>query len=288
MIMEWADQEFSQLDRFHRGSQMIGIFELADLFGITTEALRKYEARKILQPHRGENNYRKYSSWELTKIIRVRQLRQAGLSLEDISDELEWDGPAQRRRKLEDMQEQLRREIAYREKLIHWMDAQRDEMLSMEKLGDGCAIEKKGRQYCCVYMVKDTLVDKKGQERDRLKEWVQALPFARVYYINGLQEDTLSCLSLTEEELKRYGLQHLVPDFVLPAHSYVVCNITSEHRANTITTEESFDLARQRVRQMGLELSDQMIQQMVWYTYRDEIFRSHNKALIPILDPKEK
>ena len=85
------DWEAADLGRFQRGSRAMGIFELADLFGVTTEALRKYEAKGLLQPYRDENGYRKYSSWDLTKIIRLRQLRQTGFSLEEISGELKLE-----------------------------------------------------------------------------------------------------------------------------------------------------------------------------------------------------
>lgn len=282
-MTEWTDQELSHLKSFQKGSRMMGTFELADLFGVTTEALRKYEAKGIIQPCRDENGYRKYCSWELTKIIRARQLRKEGISLNDITAELKEGDPARQLRDMEDLRQTLAAEIAYREKLLSWLDVQRKELLAAEELGDRCSIERQGRRYCCVYMVGDTLAGKEGQEWEHLKEWIQALPFARVcYVVNGPAAEALSCLCLGEEELERYGLQHLIPDIILPEQDCVVCNVVAEHDQTRDTSEECIAAARERARRLGVKLADHVSLQMMWYTEREGFFRSHNKAMFPI------
>ena len=40
VMIEWTGRGTDELKRFQKGSQEIGIFELSNLFGITTEALR--------------------------------------------------------------------------------------------------------------------------------------------------------------------------------------------------------------------------------------------------------
>ncbi|MCI9264765.1 MAG: MerR family transcriptional regulator [Oscillospiraceae bacterium] len=262
---------------------MMGTFEIADLFGITTEALRKYEAKGIIQPCRDENGYRKYSSWELTKIIRARQLRKEGISLNDIVAEMEGEDFMRQLRDMEDLRRKLTEEIAYREKLICWLDSQREELLAVEELGEGCKIELQSRRYCCVYMVGDTLVNKEGQEWEHLKEWIQALPFARVCYMGkGAYESMLSCLCLGEEELEQYGLWHLTPDLILSEQSYVVCNAVAEHSQSRDTSEECIAAARRRAKRLGVRLDGHVLLQMLWYTQREGIFQSHNKAMFPI------
>ncbi len=281
-MIEWTGRGTDELKRFQKGSQEIGIFELSNLFGITTEALRKYEAKNILQPYRGKNKYRKYSTWELTKIIRVRQLRQEGFSLNDISDELERGEPVRQIQKLEDMQKQLRGEITYRENLIRWLSTRQDEIARTESLGDECVVEHQSRRYCCVYMVSDTLVDKKGLELERLQEWMRAMPFVRVCHI-GSPKTTISCLALEEEEVEQYGLRHLVPDFMIPEQRCVVCNMTAEHTQEEDTSVERIQQAREKALGLGLELTEEGVFQMVWYSQRDGIFQSHNKAMFPIM-----
>ncbi len=282
--------DLSGLDRFQKGSQKIGIFELADLFGVTTMALRKYEDKKLLQPFRDENGYRKYSSWDLTKIIRLRQLRQEGFSLESIAEELSQNDAGRRFQKLEEMKGVLAQEILYRQRLIAWLDTREEELRQFEARGEECVVEHQSRRYCCVYMVGDTLADKKGREWEHLKEWIQALPFARVYHVAGGDTpvgEALSCLSLREDELKKYGLEYLTPDFVLPEGPCAVSNLTAEAYSDHNNSAQVVFQARRRAEELKLSLSRRFYAiQMVWYTQQNGVFRSYNKAMFPLAEEK--
>lgn len=279
------DWEAVDLGRFQRGSRAMGIFELADLFGVTTEALRKYEAKGLLQPYRDENGYRKYSSWDLTKIIRLRQLRQEGFSLENIAEELSQSEPRHQFRQLEEMRQTLEREIDHQKRLMTWLGTRQEELCHFQSLGKTCTVEELPREYCCVYMVGDTLAAKEGAEWDRLKEWIQALPFARVYHVANAGMpvgEALSCLSLREEELERYGFEHLVPDFILPKRVCAVCTLTAEASSVHDTSAQAVFQAHRRAEELELPLSGQYAIQMVWYTQQGSVFRSYNKAMFPI------
>ncbi len=284
--MERSETGSGQPKTFQKGSRMIGIFELANLFGITTMALRKYEDKKILQPYRDESGYRKYLSWEVTKIIRARQLLGEGLSLQDIAAEMTQGDPERQLRDMEALEERLAGEIAYRERLIRWLRTRREEIIGAEELGEKCAIERQSPRCCCVYMVEDTLVDKKGQEWDWLKEWVQALPFARVCYVGTSVEHMYSCLSLRQEELELYGLKHLKPDFILSEQACAVCNVVAEHTQTRDTSVECIIAARERAQKLGGKLADLTMVEMVRYTQQGDMFRSYNKAMFPLIEEK--
>ena len=51
------------------GEKSISISHMADLFSLNAETLRKYDAKRIISAFRDGNEYRKYSSWEVTKLI---------------------------------------------------------------------------------------------------------------------------------------------------------------------------------------------------------------------------
>ncbi len=293
------EQGLTRLRDFQKGSRSIGIYELSDLFEITPEALRKYEAKQILQPFRDKNGYRKYVSWDLTKLIRTRQLRQEGFSLNTVAAELSRGEPQQHLQELETIRQTLAQEIVYRKRLLAWMDSRRDDLLRAEHLGERCIVERQPRQYCCVYMVGDSLVAKEGPDWEHLKEWIQSLPFARVcYYVGSADDptgaplssapsDTLSCLSLGEEELKQYGLQHLTPDFILPAGLYAVCNMTVEYRSggNGYTFTPDIAQARRKAESLGLPLSGLCVMQMMRRAQREHVFYSYNKIMFLIDAP---
>lgn len=72
---------------------MIG--EVARLAGVTVKAVRHYHQRGLLpEPPRQPNGYRAYSPEHLLILVRIRKLREAGLSLGAIAELLSSAGPA--------------------------------------------------------------------------------------------------------------------------------------------------------------------------------------------------
>jgi DNA-binding transcriptional MerR regulator len=69
----------------HR-TRLFQIGELAALTGATPRALRLYESRGLLSPvERSESGYRLYGTRELVRALRIRRLRDLGLSLEQVA-----------------------------------------------------------------------------------------------------------------------------------------------------------------------------------------------------------
>lgn len=65
------------------------IGELAELAGTTTRAVRHYHREGLLpEPPRQANGYRSYGVRDLVGLVKVRRLREAGLSLDEIRDVL--------------------------------------------------------------------------------------------------------------------------------------------------------------------------------------------------------
>lgn len=60
---------------------MFTIGDIAARTRLTRRALRLYERMGLLQPQRGENNYRRYSAEDLCIALIVRDLRAGGLSM---------------------------------------------------------------------------------------------------------------------------------------------------------------------------------------------------------------
>lgn len=65
------------------------ISEISKLYGISVDSLRYYERLGVLNPKRGENNYRLYSLNDLYKLNIIRELRPLNFSVQSIKDYLE-------------------------------------------------------------------------------------------------------------------------------------------------------------------------------------------------------
>lgn len=68
------------------------IKEFACLSGLSTDTIRFYEKRKLLQPSfRGDNNYRYYDENMLKRIIFIKRCRALDLSLNEIERLIELE-----------------------------------------------------------------------------------------------------------------------------------------------------------------------------------------------------
>lgn len=66
--------------------QTYTIGELAKVLGITSETIRYYERKKIINPiHDEETGYRYYTTWDLHMIIRARCYLKFGFTIEEVA-----------------------------------------------------------------------------------------------------------------------------------------------------------------------------------------------------------
>lgn len=65
------------------------ISEISKLYGISVDSLRYYEELGVLEPRRGENNYRIYSLKDISKLNIIRDLRALDFSMQQIKDYLD-------------------------------------------------------------------------------------------------------------------------------------------------------------------------------------------------------
>ena len=69
-----------------RNTKRYKIGEIADLLGVTPEAIRYYEKNGIIEPERNPiSNYRYYSAWDLNMLLRARTYHQQGFSMQEIT-----------------------------------------------------------------------------------------------------------------------------------------------------------------------------------------------------------
>lgn len=64
---------------------MMNIKQAAEMFGLTVDTLRYYERVGVIPPvHRNESGYRDYKTSDLNWVYLVKNLRNAGLSVESL------------------------------------------------------------------------------------------------------------------------------------------------------------------------------------------------------------
>lgn len=271
------------LNTISKGKEKINISDLAKIFNVSSETLRKYENLNILIPYREDNLYRIYSSWELTKLIRTRQLRMEGYSIKDIEQHFKAIRFDDNLVNIENREIEILREIEEREKLLLWLKARKQTILDTQSIKDQVVIRKVEKMYCCVYMVDNTMVSKNKEQLDHLKEWLSVLPYLTVYYIGLRGSKVLSCVSISEKEKEQYKLNHLVADFVLPEADVAVCNMNTYKGENIDTSNENIIESFDKVEKTGYKHQNVFMIKMIEYTQKDGLYTCLNQAMIPIV-----
>lgn len=91
---------------FRGDPALSGIGPACRISGLTPRAVRLYEARGMIKPHRNSRGFRSYDSETLQRLIFIATARQVGLSLAEISQLLsigDRQGPEARHRSLSAM-----------------------------------------------------------------------------------------------------------------------------------------------------------------------------------------
>jgi len=265
-----------------RGDKSISISRMADLFSLTAETLRKYDAKGIISAFRDGNEYRKYSSWEVTKLIWARALRAEGYSLDQIAAHTVERVSDDSIRIIEEMQKKIAGEIVERQRILKWLEERKRSYRELDSREDEVTVEIQPEIWCCSYLTDNTMAGKKGVEWENLQEWMKALPFVSVYYIGNRAYNTVSCVGITAEERDRYGLTHLTPDFILPEQMYLSKFVIAEHSRQHDTSNEVILQGFADIQERGYPLQDLFVMRVFDYVQKDGLYRSYNKMMIPI------
>ena len=265
-----------------RGDKSISISRMADLFSLTAETLRKYDAKGIISAFRDGNEYRKYSSWEVTKLIWARALRAEGYSLDQIAAHTVERVSDDSIRIIEEMQKKIAGEIVERQRILKWLEERKRSYRELDSREDEVTVEIQPEIWCCSYLTDNTMAGKKGAEWENLQEWMKALPFVSVYYIGNRAYNTVSCVGITAEERDRYGLTRLTPDFILPEQMYLSKFVIAEHSRQHDTSNEVILQGFADIQERGYPLQDLFVMRVFDYVQKDGLYRSYNKMMIPI------
>jgi len=84
--------------RRHRRHALYAISVAAELSGTAIQNLRVYERRGLVAPKRTEGGTRRYSEEDVERLVRIRELLDAGLNLAGIDRVLELEDEVARLR----------------------------------------------------------------------------------------------------------------------------------------------------------------------------------------------
>lgn len=200
------------------------IGRVADLIGITPEALRYYEREGIIAPIKSEGSgYRYYSAWDVHILIRTRSFRQYGFKLEDtiktLSDTDLENTVSYLKFKEEQLEEEIRKQQRLLDQLKHDRRAIDDARVNMGKF----RVEyRPAMHFIDVQRGYDIL----GDKNDLYKQWIEKVPYVASGGVFGVDD--------RPEDL-RYGLL-IEDDFLDDIEDSMMGNTTPLPSCLCVTT----------------------------------------------------
>lgn len=260
--------------------QKYNIGKMASLLGISSEAIRYYESKHIIQPVRNpETGYRYYSAWDFHMLLRARYYQKCGFSLEEISELFHSEKLPQVCEKLHAQEQNIEQEIIYQMNLLKNVRQSRQMLLDAQESVGKFKLAQRPGIYRIDTQKNYTLCNDKAQ-RALISDWVTKEPFvyscavfhardiqegvSRFDFGMGLNEEYAGFLHVREGDRVQYYPPCLCVHTCVPSRSGKY--LTLEH------LKEGLDYLRKN----GLSLAGDVVTQVVCMTKpNDEYFNWH-------------
>jgi len=255
---------------------------MSEFFGITPEAIRKYEGKGIVQVRRDENNkYRKYTTWEVFSMLHARRFSRIGFTLGQASELLKTSDTDVFFANINELQEKLAEEIAWKRKLIILLDQKKKERNDIARQGKQIQIEyldellffKIAHNFCL-----NTETDIQTR-----KKWIEALPFVSEYVVCGTKnpsESMTTGFAIRKKDTEIYGLEHLKPTRIIPAGFYVTCILKGDY--DELIMEKQIGEVLGRIKEKHYRLGDEVYAEIFDYAKVEGKYEALHKCFFPV------
>ncbi len=154
------------------------ISEVAKLLDLSSEAIRYYESKGIIQPERDEETgYRYYVGWDIHMLIRARTYRQLGYSLEETADLINRFDTVDIISYLSKKEDEIKNEIERSRHLLSYIDKEKDNILNCDEITGVYQILYRPEIYRLEMQQGYNLYPDK-KLRKEIYEWIDKVPFA--------------------------------------------------------------------------------------------------------------
>lgn len=172
--------------------QKYSIGRMAKLLGITSESIRYYESKGIIQPTRDEETgYRYYNAWDLHMLLRARHYQSYGFSLEEVANLFRTMDLQRISAQLKEQEQMMEDEIIRQINLLKRIRQSQQMLLDAQNCIDRYEIRQRPGIYRINTQKKYTLFNKK-EELAIIEEWSKKTPFVyscAVFYEKNIKQE---------------------------------------------------------------------------------------------------
>ena len=260
--------------------EQYGITELARLFGISTEALRKYEAKGLLESARNQDNqFRKYDIWDIGMLSQIRSLREMEFSLNEVNELIQKGELPELEAALRQKKEAAADIILKYQEHFHILEQVEREVHELADRRDSFWLEYSPAHYGIDFG--KMVLPEEGPLRDAIQSFMQRVPFA---FFCGLfdQEQTYcgSRLALEEKYLTKKEREELGEVLVYIPSRLCACMMLGEGYGNLIENQlrEQVHLIEER----GYRVTGDTIAKVVFWNKKSGNYYAYHRVWIPI------
>lgn len=193
----------------------IGITVIARMFGISPEAIRKYEKQGIILSQRDQdNNFRRFNLWDIAHLFRARLYTMCGFSLKETTKMLSISNLDEAENIIKNKEEDLVRQILVIQRQLETLRNMKSDIAEMLKGSTRLSytFEQSPTVYFYDFMDDQALDDGENTLR-YVSEWIERLPFVflglRFEYESDKKFRSVMGVCATEEDRKKYMLSNL-------------------------------------------------------------------------------
>lgn len=158
------------------------IGEIAKMLGISSETIRNYEKKGLIEPYKEEeSNYRYYDIVQINRLLNLQKYQKYGYSLQEIGEIIEDTTMHELEMSLENKEELLFNEAFHLNLKINSIHTMINCMLQAQNAKQGCFLGQRPALYRMSYQQNyELIIDEKVQE-----EMVKWLKYADLPFMSG-------------------------------------------------------------------------------------------------------
>jgi DNA-binding transcriptional MerR regulator len=262
------------------------IGEVANILGITAEAIRYYEAQGVITPQKNkESNYRLYSKWDIELLIRARCLRSYGYSIAETVEILNSCELPDISARLQQKEADIEKNIAWSLNLLRRLRELNENIVDSENFIGKYRIEYRPAMYRLENQVGYEL--KSSPELKKLtRQWIDMVPFIRASarftkedLENGSDNFTFG-QALNEKYADFFGIKESQHISYLPSVPCIYTAINSN--SDIVLTPQRMMPAVKYLHSQGLELGGDIITLISIMRKKDNHYFNYHQVWLPI------
>lgn len=261
------------------------ISEVAKLLDLSSEAIRYYESKGIIQPQRDEETgYRYYGGWDIHMLIRARTYRQLGYTLDETADLINKFDTVDIISYLSKKRDEIEKEIERSKNLLHYLDKEKENVVNSDVITGLYQLVFRPEMYRLEIQEGYVLYPDK-KLRQTINSWIDKVPFAfsstlfTLKSIRNREENFTVGLGIYKEYADLLGIEESEYVKLFPSKLCILTGIQTKSSKNI--SPSLLQPAMEYMNSQGMILTEDVITKSILMRKVDGEYINWHQAWLP-------